>query len=243
MNFVTKKHLPRRTILRGLGASIALPFLDSMLPAQTPVAKSAASSRSRLSCIYVPHGATMDKWTPASEGAGFQFTEILTPLEKFRDRLCVISDLGHANAAGIGSDAGADHARSAAVYLSGAHPEKDSIRVGATIDQIAAQHIGQDTPLPSMELSIEEVAISCGSGLCVRVFEHNFLEDADDAASDGKQPAGGVREVVRRRQHQCRSFGSAPAKPQSPGLGHAGSRVASKGTPRQRPSKVSRLSR
>ena len=164
MNFVTKKHLPRRTILRGLGASIALPFLDSMLPAQTPVAKSAASSRSRLSCIYVPHGATMDKWTPASEGAGFQFTEILTPLEKFRDRLCVISDLGHANAAGIGSDAGADHARSAAVYLSGAHPEKDSIRVGATIDQIAAQHIGQDTPLPSMELSIEEVAISCGSG-------------------------------------------------------------------------------
>lgn len=164
MNFVTKKHLPRRTILRGLGASIALPFLDSMLPAQTPVARSAASSRSRLSCIYVPHGATMDKWTPASEGAGFQFTEILTPLEKFRDRLCVISDLGHANAAGIGSDAGADHARSAAVYLSGAHPEKDSIRVGATIDQIAAQHIGQDTPLPSMELSIEEVAISCGSG-------------------------------------------------------------------------------
>jgi hypothetical protein len=90
MNFLTKKHLPRRTVLRGLGASIALPFLDSMLPAQTPVAKSAAKSRSRLSCIYVPHGATMDKWTPAAEGSGFEFTEILTPLEKFRNNICVV---------------------------------------------------------------------------------------------------------------------------------------------------------
>jgi Protein of unknown function (DUF1552) len=164
MNYLTKKHLPRRTVLRGLGASIALPLLDSMLPAQTPLAKTAAKPRSRLSCIYVPHGATMDKWTPAAEGAGFEFTEILTPLDKFRDRICVVSNLGHAPAAGVGSDAGADHARSAAVYLSGAHPEKDSIKVGTTIDQIAAQHIGQDTPLPSIELSIEEVAISCGSG-------------------------------------------------------------------------------
>ena len=164
MNYLTKKHLPRRTVLRGLGASIALPLLDSMLPAQTPLAKTAAKPRSRLSCIYVPHGATMDKWTPAAEGAGFEFTEILTPLDRFRDQICLVSNLGHAPAAGVGSDAGADHARSAAVYLSGAHPEKDSIKVGTTIDQIAAQHIGQDTPLPSIELSIEEVAISCGSG-------------------------------------------------------------------------------
>jgi hypothetical protein len=164
MNYLTKKHLPRRTVLRGLGAAVALPLLDSMLPAQTPIAKTAAKARQRLSCIYVPHGATMDKWTPAAEGSSFEFTEILTPLDKFRDRICVVSNLGHAQAAGIGSDAGADHARSAAVYLSGAHPEKDQIKVGTTIDQIAAQHIGQDTPLPSIELSIEEVAISCGSG-------------------------------------------------------------------------------
>jgi hypothetical protein len=164
MNFLTKKHLPRRTMLRGLGATVALPLLDSMLPAQTPLAKTAANPRSRLSCIYVPHGATMDKWTPGKQGSDFEFTEILAPLEKFRDKVCVISNLGHANAAGVGSDAGADHARSAAVYLSGAHPEKDAIKVGTTIDQIAAEHIGQDTPLPSMELSIEEVAISCGSG-------------------------------------------------------------------------------
>jgi hypothetical protein len=106
----------------------------------------------------------MDKWTPSKQGSGFEFTEILSPLDKFRDKVCVVSNLGHANAAGVGSDAGADHARSAAVYLSGAHPEKDSIRVGTTIDQIAAQHIGQDTPLPSIELSVEEVAINCGAG-------------------------------------------------------------------------------
>jgi hypothetical protein len=164
MNFVTRKYLSRRTMLRGLGVSVALPLLDSMVPAQTPLAKTAASSKSRLSCIYVPHGATMDKWTPDVEGKGFAFTEILTPLEKYRDRLTIVSNLAHPAAGGLGSDAGADHARSAAVFLSGVHPEKDSIRVGTTIDQLAAQAIGQDTPLPSLELSIEEVALSCGSG-------------------------------------------------------------------------------
>jgi len=164
MAFITKKYLSRRTLLRGLGVSVALPLLDSMVPAQTPLAKSAAASKSRLSCIYVPHGATMDKWTPAAENKAFEFTEILTPLEKFRDRISIVSNLAHPAAGGVGSDAGADHARSAAVFLSGVHPEKDSIRVGTTIDQIAAQRIGQDTPLPSIELSVEEVALSCGSG-------------------------------------------------------------------------------
>jgi hypothetical protein len=164
MNFITKKHLSRRRVLRGMGVTVALPLLDSMVPAQTPLARTAANSRSRLSCIYVPHGATMDKWTPAAEGSGFEFSEILKPLEPFRDRVNVISSLAHAPAGGVGSDAGADHARSAAVFLSGAHPAKDTIRVGTTIDQIAAQQIGQDTPLPSLELSIEEVALSCGSG-------------------------------------------------------------------------------
>ncbi len=164
MSFITKKYLSRRTLLRGMGVSVALPLLDSMVPAQTPLSKTAAASKSRLSCIYVPHGATMDKWTPVADGKAFEFTEILGPLEKFRDRVSIVSNLAHPAAGGVGSDAGADHARSAAVFLSGVHPEKDSIRVGPTIDQIAAQHIGQDTPLPSVELSIEEVALSCGSG-------------------------------------------------------------------------------
>ena len=164
MSFITKKHLSRRTMLRGMGVSMALPLLDSMVPAQTPLARTAATSKSRLSCIYVPHGATMYKWTPEKEGSGFEFTETLMPLEKFRDRINVVSNTAHPAASGVGSDAGADHARSAAVYLSGAHPAKDAIRVGTTIDQIVAAQIGQDTPLPSLELSIEEVALSCGSG-------------------------------------------------------------------------------
>ena len=164
MRFNTKKHLARRTFLRGMGVTVALPLLDSMIPASTALAATAANSKARFLGIYVPHGATMDKWTPAQEGAGFEFTESLKPIEKLRDRVCVISNLAHPLAGGIGSDAGADHARSAAVFLSGAHPEKGSVHGGMTIDQVLAEHVGQDTPLPSIELGIEEVGLNCGSG-------------------------------------------------------------------------------
>ncbi len=164
MAYITRKYLPRRTFLRGMGVTLSLPLLESMIPAQTPLTKTAASPKSRLSCIYVPHGATMDKWTPATEGNKFEFPEILAPLDKYRDRVNILSNLAHPAAAGVNSDAGADHTRSAAVFLSGAHPEKESVHVGTTLDQIAAQHIGQDTPLPSLELSIEDVALSCGAG-------------------------------------------------------------------------------
>ena len=124
MNSLRKNICRRRTFLRGMGVSVALPLLDSMVPAQTPLGKTAAVSKPRFCGIYVPHGATMDKWTPAQEGSGFEFTETLKPLEKLRDRVCVVSNLAHPSASGVGSDAGADHARSAAVFLSGAHPEK-----------------------------------------------------------------------------------------------------------------------
>jgi len=164
MNFISKKHLSRRTFLRGAGVTVALPLLDSMLPAQTPLAKTAATPKSRFCGIYVPHGATMDKWTPAQEGAGFEFTESLKPLEKYRNRVNVVTNLAHPLAGGVGSDAGADHARSAAVFLSGAHPEKGAVHAGVTVDQVLAEHIGQETPLPSIELAIEEVGLNCGAG-------------------------------------------------------------------------------
>ena len=93
--FITKKSLPRRTFLRGVGASLALPLLDSMIPARTLLAQTAARPTTRLGFVYVPHGAIMDKWTPATVGSGFEFTPILKPLEPFRDRLNVISGLGH----------------------------------------------------------------------------------------------------------------------------------------------------
>jgi hypothetical protein len=164
MTYLTKKHISRRTILRGMGVSLSLPLLDSMVPAQTPLSKTAASPMSRLGAIYIPHGSIMDKWTPATEGSKFQFSEILSPLEKFRDRVTVVTNLAHPMAGGEGSDAGGDHARSAAVFLSGAHPEKGRTHAGTSVDQIAAQHIGQDTPLPSIELAIEEVGLNCGGG-------------------------------------------------------------------------------
>jgi hypothetical protein len=164
MTFITKKHLPRRLFLRGMGVTLSLPLLDAMLPAQTPLSKTAAAPKTRLGAIYVPHGAYMARWTPKTEGTGFEFPEIISPLEELRNRVNIVSNLAHPAASGVGSDAGADHARSAAVYLSGAHPEKGSIHVGMTVDQVAARHIGQDTPLPSIELAIEDVGLNCGSG-------------------------------------------------------------------------------
>ena len=159
--FVTKKHLPRRTFLKGVGVSLALPLLDSMIPARTLLAQTAGKPLSRLGFVYVPHGAIMDKWTPATEGAGFEFTPILKPLEPFRDRLNVVSGLGHRAA-----DTTAVHSLSPTTWLSGVRPKATQgvdAFAGVTADQIAAQQIGQDTVLPSMELATEDHSGLIGS--------------------------------------------------------------------------------
>ena len=152
--FISKRHLPRRTFLRGMGASVALPLLDSMLPAQTPLTRTAAKPAARLGFVYVPHGAIMDRWTPKTEGAGFEFSPILKPLEPFRERLNIVSGLGHRAA-----DSTAVHSLSPTTWLSGVRPKPTQgvdAYAGVTADQIAAQHIGQDTVLPSLELAIED---------------------------------------------------------------------------------------
>jgi hypothetical protein len=165
MAFITKTHLSRRTFLRGTGVGLALPLLDSMIPAATLFGQTAAAkARTRFGAIYFPHGAIMPQWTPAAEGAGFELTPILQPLKPFYNQINVISDLRHANA--YGSGATANHNRSAAAYLSGAFAETGAQpSLGITVDQIAAQKIGQDTPLPSLELTIEEPSLNCGDGL------------------------------------------------------------------------------
>jgi hypothetical protein len=164
--FITKRALPRRTVLRGLGTAVALPLLESMVPAATALAATPAAPKTRLGCIYIPHGATMDKWTPRGEGPSFEFSETLQPLAPFRERVNIISDLAHAPVAPwTGEDTGGaeNHVRAAAVFLSGAHPvKKNEAHVGTTVDQIAAQHVGQDTPLPSIELSMEPLNLTCG---------------------------------------------------------------------------------
>ena len=166
MTFITRKHLSRRTFLRGTGVTLALPLLESMVPARTALAQTAAAPRTRLGCIYIPHGATMDKWTPAAEGTAFEFSEILQPLAPLRDRVCVVSNLAHAPVAPwTGEDTGGaeNHVRAAAVFLSGAHPvKKNEAFVGVTVDQVAAQQVGQDTPLPSIELAMEPLNLTCG---------------------------------------------------------------------------------
>jgi len=157
MNFITKKHLSRRTFLRGTGVTLALPLLESMLPAQTPLSLTAAVPRSRLAFIFFPHGVTMDKWTPASEGAGFEFTPVLKPLEPFRDYINIVSNTYAPMAYGPDASAAANHSRSSAVFLTGAKPEEAARPVlGESVDQAAAKAIGQDTPLPSLELTVEE---------------------------------------------------------------------------------------
>src|SRR5262245_31080179 len=162
--FISKKHLSRRTFLHGAGVTVALPFLESMVPAATPMRQTAAS-RTRLGAIYFPHGATMDKWTPAAEGSNFEFSEILQPLKPFRDRVNIISDLSHPQAYGGGS-ATSNHTRSAAAYLSGAQAKAGpQAYLGITVDQLAARKIGQDTAMPSLELGIEDPSLSCGDGL------------------------------------------------------------------------------
>jgi Protein of unknown function (DUF1552) len=153
--FLTKKSLPRRTMLRGLGAAVTLPLLDAMLPAFVPLAKAAAKPRMRFGAVYIPNGAIMQQFTPKTVGAGFEFTPILKPLEPFRDSLIVVTNLTRSHP---GSQFG-DHAVSAAGFLTGVWPkrtEAEDVLANTTIDQVVAQQIGQDTPLPSLEVATED---------------------------------------------------------------------------------------
>src|SRR5262245_12514963 len=165
MSFITRTHLSRRTFLHGVGVTLAIPFLDSMVPALArEQSATAALPRTRLGCIYFPHGAIMPKWTPATDGAGFELSEILQPLKPFHSQITVVSDLEHKLA--YGSGATANHNRSAAAYLIAAFAKTGATpQLGITVDQVVAQKLGQDTPLPSLELMIEGSSLNCGDGL------------------------------------------------------------------------------
>jgi hypothetical protein len=160
--FITKKHLSRRTALRGVGATIALPLLDAMIPARTALAQTAASPLPRMGFIYFPHGAIMDQWTPSTEGSEFDLPQVLEALEPFKRQLTVVTGLENKHAAGP------THAITPGTWLSSVSPRvSHDPHGGITADQIAAQHIGQDTPLPSLEVSTEEAV---GGGACDRSY-------------------------------------------------------------------------
>ena len=161
---ITGKALPRRTFLRGMGATVALPFLDAM----TPAFASASAPVTRVAFVYTANGVIMQDWTPAEEGPGFAFSKTLTPVEPFRDDLLVLTGLAHRNGEALGDGPG-DHARAGASWLTGVHPRKTrgaDIRNGMSVDQMLAETIGRDAPLPSLELGLQDVRMAggCDSG-------------------------------------------------------------------------------
>src|SRR3954469_16628732 len=173
MSFVTGKHIPRRTMLRGLGATVALPFLDAMIPARglwSKTASAASLDRTRLVCIEMVHGAagstewgaSQHLWSPAATGSTFDLSSgSLSSLEPFRKYLTIVSDTDVRGAEALSQpEIGGDHFRSSAVFLTQTHPkqtESSDVRAGISLDQIYAQKYGQDTPIPSMQLCIENV--------------------------------------------------------------------------------------
>ena len=164
MNFLRHKALSRRTVLRGIGSAMALPLLDSMVPAL----RAAPATPQRAVFLYTPNGIIMKAWTPAQEGAGFEFTPTLKPLEPYRDRVLVLTGLEQHNGESLGDGAG-DHARAGATWLTGVHPKKTEgadIHNATTVDQLLAREIGSKTSLPSLELGLEDVRIvgGCDSG-------------------------------------------------------------------------------
>ena len=167
---ITKKCLSRRTVLRGLGATIALPLLDGMVPAFAAIRTTAARPVKRLGAVYVPNGMSMPNWLPATEGS-LELTPILAPLAPVRDRVLVLSGMANQEAKQWLNEGDGDHSRCQAAFLTGAHAKKASgtnttLEVGVSMDQLAARELRDDTQLASLELSLEanELVGQCEDG-------------------------------------------------------------------------------
>jgi hypothetical protein len=168
VTFISKTAISRRTVLRGLGATLALPFLDGMVPALS-AAGAAAKPAHRFGVVYTPNGIMMPWWTPTAEGAGFAFPDIIKSLEPFRDHLLVLSGLNSKPPEGSTDGGGAPHARAATRFLTDVRPKftmGSDLHAGISIDQILAKELGQHTELASLELSLEstESAGACDPG-------------------------------------------------------------------------------
>jgi Protein of unknown function (DUF1552) len=168
MTYLTSKFLSRRTLLRGLGTTLALPLLDSMVPALKAAKTTAAAAPVRLGFVYVPNGIIPGAWTPTAEGANFEFMRSMKAIEPFREHLLVMSGLAQINGRALGDGAG-DHARAGATWLTGAHPAKTEgagIHAGISADQIAAKELGKSTQLASLEVGMDSPSLAgnCDSG-------------------------------------------------------------------------------
>ena len=210
-----------------MGAAVALPLLDAMVPALTATAKTAANPRSRFGAVYVPHGAIMEQWTPATAGAGF---DVHADPEAAR---AVPGSAGRRQQPRSAAAATTATPSASAAWLSGAIAEEDrrprTSRLGTTIDQVIAKQIGQDTPFPSLELATEDftrLRRRLQHRLQLRLHEHHLVGVADDAAADGDQPARRVRAAVRPGRHRrAARWRACGAGPQHPRLGRGGRRA------------------
>jgi hypothetical protein len=166
--FITKKHIPRRAVLKAAGVSLALPLLDAMVPARTALAQTAAVPKLRTGFFYIPHGAIMgntshgpslDRWTPSGSGATFTLSPILASLEPYKQYVSSFGNLQNA------ATAGSVHSFTPATWLSATRPETGAPRahMATTLDQVIARIIGQDTPLPSLEVAAETTVQSAGT--------------------------------------------------------------------------------
>ena len=196
MRYLTKKHLSRRTLLRGAGVAIALPLLESMIPAGLRQASAAGVPSSRLACVYIPHGCVMGQWMPAGTGRDFELKPTLQSLAPFRERLNIVSGLT-LPAAHVGeSSAAANHGRSSQCWLTCLPEESGPSPTSA--DQVAAQHIGQETQLPSLELALEAGAsISYLTPQTPLPMETNPRVVFERLLGDGSTP---VERAARQRQ-------------------------------------------
>ena len=153
MSFVTQRAISRRTVLRGMGATLALPWLDAMVPAFASV-----KPNLRFGAVYVPNGVIMGSWTPAAAGKAFEFTPILAPLKPFRDRVLVLSGISNPAARARDGEGAGDHSRASAAFLTGGHPKKTDgpdVRAGISVDQLLAGEFEKHTQLASLELAVD----------------------------------------------------------------------------------------
>jgi hypothetical protein len=197
---ITRKAIARRTMLRGIGATMALPLLDGMVPALSALAQTPAAPKQRFGFIYVPHGSIMREWTPAQEGSNFEFSSILKPLESFRSDLTVLTNLSNYGENG--------HSVSSAMWLSGTFPSKGSLlKLGTTVDQIIAKEIGGESTFPSMEFATEDHSSHLGS--CAGDFLCSYMSTISWASPTQPLPMEINPRVVFERM-----FGSDRATPE-----------------------------
>ena len=213
------RQLDRRSVLRGLGTAVALPWLEAMTPDRFARAGSALASAPvstasplRSAFVFIPNGVDVDGWYCAGEGDDYQLSDSLAPLAPMREKFSILSGLDHRNAKALGDGPG-DHARSAACFLTGAHPYKTSgrdIQVGISVDQLAAQHVGGATALPSLEIGCEPAlqSGSCDSGYSC-AYSANISWRTKSLPNSGDPTSRCVRTTLRLR---CAGREQRPAR-------------------------------